>query len=316
MDKPVQLGANWRYAIRESFEMLTVNSRRETHNQEVGKCRWNVPRLGRTGNRVGVVAGVKFRARWVLVQVEGGFFPLAFSVKWCEYSADSAGICEVTRCCVWELSHGQLWSVDGFPKCFNCWHEPRINTFNRRRASSTILQIIDVTFPGGSLNMVYSVPNRQGLTVSPKQETEAKTALTKKIIELLTDCSRLHGGCWAMTRGVRVLWFKTFLGPVVLWQNIEVSSKCSNKVTNTFNKNMIAVSTGLNDGARVAVEYLFVCFLKGVSSASKHVVRGVHGPNISSFGFPAFRKTRVVSIFFGWYCWWFRHPPLPGTRNV
>lgn len=208
MEKPVQLGANWRYAIRESFEMLTVNSRRETHNQEVGKCRWNVPRLGRTGNRVGVVAGVKFRARWVLVQVEGGFFPLAFSVKWCEYSA---GICEVTRCCVWELLHGQLWSVDGFPKCFNCWHEPRINTFNRR-SSSTILQIIDFTFPGDY--MVYSLPNRQGLTVSPKQETEAKTALTKKIIELLTDCSRLHASLLSHDhRGVGVFCGKQhFLG--------------------------------------------------------------------------------------------------------
>ena len=42
----------------------------------------------------------------------------------------------------------------------------------------------------------------------------------------------------------------TFLGPVVLFKKIEVSSKCSSKVTKTLNTNMInliVVSTGLND---------------------------------------------------------------------
>ena len=216
MEKPVQLGANWRYAIRESFEMLTVNSRRETHNQEVGKFRWNVPRLGRTGNRVGVVAGVKFRARWVLVQVEGGFFPLAFSVKWCEYSA---GICEVTRCCVWELSHGQLWNVDGFPKCVNCWHEPRINTFNRRRSSSTILQIIDFTFPGDY--MVYSLPNRQGLTVSPHRKQKPRRRWRRKSSNCWQTAPGFTLRCWAMTRGGCFVGNNTFLGPVVLFKKIE-----------------------------------------------------------------------------------------------
>ena len=44
--------------------------------------------------------------------------------------------------------------------------------FNRRRSSSTILQIIDFTFPGDY--MVYSLPNLQGLTVSPHRKQKPR----------------------------------------------------------------------------------------------------------------------------------------------
>ena len=61
-----------RYAIRESFEMLTVNSRRETHNQEVDSIRSGV------GSRWISVAG-GWLVGWLVGSSES-LFPLFSSI--------------------------------------------------------------------------------------------------------------------------------------------------------------------------------------------------------------------------------------------